>query len=201
MKKDLKIIRGKTFELELRWQQRPIVYKPITGITRAGSAVVEAVGHGIPDGWLTVVTDVKGVTGINAKDPLRITGRDYRVASYVDPDHVELNDFNTAGLDDYISGGFIQYFTPVDLTGYTARMKIKDGYGGSTLIELTTANFMILIDAAAYKTRVVIPASTTELITWDSGVYDLEMVSPDTEPVVTEAISGAVVVEDEVTTA
>jgi 3D (Asp-Asp-Asp) domain-containing protein len=199
MKKDIKITRGKTFELVLLWQQRPFVYKPITGIVLAGSPVLEVVGHGIPDGWPVVISGVEGCTNINVKDSSKISPRDYRIATYVDDDHIELNEVNTTAFDPYLAGGYAQYLTPVDLTGYTARMKIKDAYGGTTLLSLTTENFMIVVDVSANKTRVVIPAVDTEVLTLGTWVYDMEMVSPDTEPVVTEALYGRVVVEDEVT--
>lgn len=155
--------------------------------------------HGVPDGWRVAITNVKGMTEINA-EANKLTSRDYHQATVLDANTVEINDINAAGFKPYASGGYIQFGTPVDLTGFKARMTIKNRVGGTELLNLTTTNNRITIDAAARIISLTISAEDTAALTWTSGVYDLEMVSGDTPPVVTALLSGRVTVTKEVTT-
>ena len=197
--KDLTISQGRTFSLALRWESPPVVYKPITAITQTAPVRLTVPAHGLPDGWRVAVTNVKGMTEINA-EANKLTSRDYHQATVVDANTIEINDINAAGFKAYTSGGYIQYGTPVDLTGFTARMAIKNKVGGTELMTLTTENDRIAIDASAKVISLTIEAEDTEPLTWTTGVYDLEMVSGATPAVVTALLSGRVTVTKEVTT-
>ena len=197
--KDLTIQQGKTFSLVLRWETEPIVYKAITAIQQSAPVRITAVGHGLVDGWPVAVTNVKGMTEINA-EANKLTSRDYHQATVLDANTVEINDINAAGFKPYASGGYIQFDTPVDLTGFKARMAIKNRVGGTVLYTLTTENGGIVIDAAAKLVTLNISAVDTAAMTFTTGVYDLEMVSGATPAVVTALLSGSVTVSKEVTT-
>ena len=197
--KDLIIQQGRTFSLALRWESPPIVYRPITAIAQTAPVRLTVPAHGLPDGWRVAVTNVKGMTEINA-EANKLTSRDYHQATVLDANTIEINDINAAGFKAYTSGGYIQFGTPVDLTGFTARMTIKTKVGGKELMTLTTANDRITIDASAKVISLTIEAEDTELLTWTTGVYDLEMVSGATPAVVTALLSGRVTVTKEVTT-
>lgn len=195
--KNITIEQGKTFELVLRWATDLITYKPITGITQAAPAVVTCAAHGVPDGWPVAITSVKGMTQINAEHtPPR--GRDYKPATKVDTNTLSFDTINSAGYSAYISGGYVQYDTPVGLTGYTAAMAIKDRVGGTELIRLTDANGRIVIDPIGCTVTMTIAAVDTAAMTWTQGVYDLEMVSAT--GVVSCPLAGNVIVTPEVTT-
>lgn len=206
--KDLEISQGKTFSLSIRWETEPIVYKPIAAISlTSGAPRLTVVGHGTPNGWRGAVTRAKGMTQINAKNtPPRSS--DYVVATVIDPDTIKLNSVSPCDAQGnewpaYTSGGFWQYNTPVDLTGFTARMKIKDRVGGTVLASTeagdTPLNVLTIDILNASKTITLsIPATATDDFTWTKGVYDLEMVSPS--GVVTAILSGKVSVTKEVTT-
>jgi hypothetical protein len=90
----------------------------------------------------------------------------------------------------------IRALTPVDLSGYTARMHIRDKVGGTLLLELTTENGRIEVDDILKEIRRTISADDTADITWRKGVFDLEMVQVD---YVIKIDSGTVDVADEVT--
>lgn len=196
--KDLTILQGKTFALTLRWESAPIVYKAITTIVQSAPVTITCPTHGLPDGWRCAVTGVKGMTEINA-EANAVKDKDYYVATVVDDNTIQFNDVNAASFKAYISGGYVQYNTPVDMAGFTARMRIKDKIGGVTLFSLTTDNARIVINNTAKTITLAISASDTEsILTWTKGVYDLEMVSPGA--VVTQIMSGRVVVMKEVTT-
>lgn len=197
--KDLTIQQGRTFSLALRWESPPIVYRPITAIAQTAPARLTVPTHGVPDGWRVAVTNVKGMTEINA-EANKLTSRDYHQATVVDANTIDINDINAAGFKPYTSGGYIQFGTPVDLTGFKARMTIKNRVGGTVLHTLTTENDGIVIDASAKLITLNISAADTTLMTFTTGVYDLELVSGATPAVVTALLSGRVTVTKEVTT-
>ena len=194
---NLTIQQGKTFQFVLRWETTPIIYKPISGITQAAPAALTVIGHGVPNGWRVAVTNVKGMTEINATANA-VKDKDYHVATVGTVDTITLNDVNAMGFKAYQSGGVIQYNTPVDLTGFTASMTIKDKKGGTSKLALTTENSRIVINTTAHTVLLTIDAVTTAGFTWATGVYDLEMISAT--GVVTLLSYGSVTVEKEVTT-
>lgn len=190
------IQQGRTFNRVLRWEAPPINYKPITAILNSAPVRITAAAHGLPDDWRTAVVSVKGMTEINAESN-NLRDKDYHAATVVDPNTVEINDINAAGFKTYTGGGYLQFNTPVDLTGFTARMTIRDKIGGIELLSLTTENGGITIDNATKKITLLIEADDTAALTWIRGVYDLEMVS--STGVVTALLYGEVSVKREVT--
>lgn len=200
---NLTILQGKTFSQVFMWEEKPVVRKPITAISLAGgSPAIEATGHGMVNGQRCLVYGAKGMVQINCPNA-KPRKSDYVEATVLDADTVELNSINP--YDDsgrvwpaYTSGGFLQYNTLANLTSFTARMDIKDRVGGTELFSLTTENARIVIDAAAKTVLLTIPAADTELLTFKTGVYDLEMVSA--LGVVTAISTGTITVSREVTT-
>jgi hypothetical protein len=202
--KDLLIDQGRTFSQLVRWETTPVIYRAITGITPTAPVCLTVPGHGCPDGWRAAVTGVKGMPEINAPAN-RLSDRDYHAVTVIDADTLEFNEVDASGFRPYVSGGYLQYNTPVALSGFTGRMKIKDRIGGKVLASTEAEDapldiLTVTVEAAEKTIRLTIPASATEAIQWRHGVYDLEMVSPDAVPVVTRLLSGGVAVRREVTT-
>lgn len=193
---NLRIQQGKTFTRVIRWETDPLQYAAITAIDQAAPVEITAPGHGIPDGWPVAVVSVKGMTEINAKN-LPPRSDEWHRAYVVGPDTIHFADVNAADYHAYVSGGYLMSYTPVDLVGFTARMKIKDRIGGTVLASFESPTD-ITIDTANYTITLVIAADATAAYTWLDGVYDLEMVSP--AGVVTAILSGEVSVRPEVTT-
>jgi len=196
IKYDLKIEQGKTLSTVVRWEKLPLVWKPITGIARVAPVQITAVAHGIPDGWRAVVKDALGMDEINTKHwPPRTT--DFHKVTVENANTVNFNDVSAAGYDAWTSGGYLVYYTPVPLAGYTARLTIKDRIGGTVLATLVSP-MDIALDTALCTITVTISATATAGYAWVKGVYDLELVSP--AGVVTALMAGAVAVAKEVTT-
>ncbi|TXH14228.1 MAG: hypothetical protein E6R03_09740 [Hyphomicrobiaceae bacterium] len=88
--------------------------------------------------------------------------------------------------------------SPINLTGYTARMQIRKGGGAPELqISLTTGGGGIVLGGVAGTITITIPASDTATMDAKSYVYDLELVSGS--GVVTKLLKGIVSVAREVT--
>lgn len=200
--KDLQITQGKTLSLVLRWETEPCVYRTITAIQQTAPVRLTVNTTGLPDGWRCAVTNVKGMTEINA-EANALREKDFNPVTIVDPTTLEINSINAAGFKPYVSGGILQYNTPVSLTGYTGRLQIKDKVGGTVLASTeagdTPLNFLnVALDTANSTITITISATATAGLTWAKGVYELEMVSPT--GVVTAILSGKVTVAKEVTT-
>ena len=68
--------------------------------------------------------------------------------------------------------------TPVDLTGYGARMTMRRKVSSDPILELNTVNGGIIItDEAAGQMRINLTATQTSSIIPSQGVYDLELIN------------------------
>jgi hypothetical protein len=68
---------------------------------------------------------------------------------------------------------------PVDLTGCTARMQVRQSVESpEVLLELSTENARITLGGPAGTITLAITATDTAAITWAGGVYDFELQFP-----------------------
>lgn len=90
--------------------------------------------------------------------------------------------------------------TPINLTGYTARMQIRKTPTSSEILDLlTTENNRLSIYAPLEgRLRIDISASISTGYTFDYAVYDLELVSNDNQTVY-RILEGSVAAKSEVT--
>ena len=195
--KPLAFVQGSTFSLVLRWEKEPIVYKPITAITQTAPVRITAPAHGLVEGWRAAVVGGKGMDELRAV-PNEIKDRDYHQATVIDADTIEFNDVNAAGFKAYGGGAHLQYNAPVELTGYVARLIVKDKVGGVTLFEMTTENSRVVLDPLLHTITLTVTATDLASQTWVKGVYELELESPS--GVVTKLMSGAATVTKEIPT-
>lgn len=87
---------------------------------------------------------------------------------------------------------------PLNLTGFTARMQIRASVeAADSLIELTTENSRITLTPAQGRVDLLISATDTAGLTFESAVYDLEIVNAGGE--VTRLVQGKVKLSREVT--
>lgn len=89
-------------------------------------------------------------------------------------------------------------YQPVNLTGYTARMEIRNRYGGDLLHRLDTTNGGLTIDPEEGQILINVSAEVTTAWEWRNAVYDIELVAPDES--VTRLIQGTITLSPEVTT-
>ncbi len=186
----LYIRKGEAFELVIRWEMEPILYKAISGISLAGAPVLTVSSHGMPNGW--TVRRIVGVNGTKQINTHRLINDVWEPTALgerfpngfkgtaVDANSIRLNELNAAGFTAYTSGGYIEYMTPVDLSGYTAEMDIRNPDDlTTTLLTLTTANGRITLDNTAKTITLYIAVADVNSITWTEGVTTLEMTPAD----------------------
>jgi len=87
---------------------------------------------------------------------------------------------------------------PVDITGYTGRMHIREAISSTDIIEVqTTENNRLKINGPEGEILITIPSIEMETVDAGEYVYDLEVESPEGE--VTRIIHGKFEVRPEVT--
>jgi hypothetical protein len=164
------VMQGSTFKDTLRYESSEIVYKLITGIAKSAPVLITAAGHNIPEGWRFKVSGAGGMKEINDEDV-------YHRAHIVDVDTIAINNINSLNYGLYTSGGVIEYFKPIDLTGMTARMQIRLRIDSTDVIhELTTENGGITLDTVTCTINLKIPASVTSTFDFSTAVYNLELI-------------------------
>lgn len=187
-KLNIKIYQGSTFNQVLRWESSTKIYVPITGITNSAPMVVNAPAHGLVVGWRTKITNVQGMKEANA---------DYNTVTQTTANTVTFNNINSLAYAAYTSGGVLQYNQPIDLTGITARMQIREKTQSEEfLLELTTENGLIQLNNQIKTITFSIPASVTEDLNFTQAVYSLELVNGN---IVTPFVYGNVSLVTEVT--
>jgi len=67
---------------------------------------------------------------------------------------------------------------PISLTGFTARMQIKDD-AGTVVADLSTVNGGIVLGGVAGTIDLLITAANTSLMTFAGATYDLKLIAPD----------------------
>jgi hypothetical protein len=169
--------QGDTFRKVIRWEQPPYVYTPITDILQQAPVRITAPAHGLTQGWRSAVVSVQGMDEINARHLPPWDSEMYPV-TVIDDDTVDLNLVNTSEFSPYASGGYLQFWTPVDLTGFTARMQIRDPATFDLLWEMTSEDGGIVIDVDAKTISLYIAAANMQTFDWTFAMYDLEMISP-----------------------
>lgn len=197
VRRKLHIVQGKTFRLTFSGLgTKPFIYKAITAITRAAPVRITATGHGLISGWPVAVVSVKGMREINADKPLREC--DFHIATVIDANTIELNAVNSSDFGAYTSGGYLQFFTAIDLTGAQAAMTIRNRVGGTALVELSSATTGGTVDAVAKTITFEIDADTAAAYTWKAGVHESELKLAD--ETVRALAYGSVEVDPEVVT-
>lgn len=87
---------------------------------------------------------------------------------------------------------------PVPLTGYTARMQIREWKDSTVVIaELTTENGRISISPSQSLVMLLMNGDQTAVLDFGDAFYDLKIMEPDTEPI--RIMEGRVSLSREVT--
>lgn len=85
---------------------------------------------------------------------------------------------------------------PIDLSTSTAKMQVRESPDKPVLIELSTDNGRILLDAEPGRIDLEIDSTDTELLTFQRAYYDVEVT---TDGVVTRLFEGVVRVSPQIT--
>lgn len=187
-----KVYQGSTFNQVLRLESPTKTYKAITAITKDAPLVVTSTAHGVPTGWRFRVTNVVGMKEVNLATDVYYTATDTTANT------LTVNAINSIDYTTYVSGGVVEYNTPLDLTGYTARMHVRGKLEDTIiLVTLTTENGGIAIDNVLRTITITMTATATAALTFSTAVYSLEIISSG--GVVSSPVAGVLTLIKEVT--
>jgi hypothetical protein len=188
---NFKIYQGSTFNEVIRWESSIKTYVPITGISNSAPLVVTVPGHSIPADWRVKFTNIVGMTDLNSQDT-------YHQVTSTTTNAIVINSINSIGFKTYTSGGIVEYNTPIDMTGYTAKMQIRKKITDTAyILELTTDTPSIYIDNTNKTINLTILPEVTAAFDFSSAVYSLELISAGGE--VYQLINGNISLIKEVT--
>lgn len=192
---DLYIKQGSIYEEGFHWYGGGIACADIDSVTVGCPTNVRVTGHGLPSLSDTpiYIRNVQGARALN-------TGKnecDMVLATYADADNFTVK--TDTGHQRYKAGsGSIEWYMPKPLTGWSARMQIREKLGDDTpLVSITSAAGDITISIPDARIVFTIDTATTEGLDFIEGVYDLELVNPAGEA--TRVLEGKVFLSKEVT--
>lgn len=184
----MRIIRGATYRDTRRLMQPPKVYRPLTAVAPTAPLRLTVTDHGLAGDWLAWVIGTIRPPELNRAPGRQIPHR----VDVVDANTLEINSLSGVGMNPDAGSGQLVYQPPVDLTGATARLIIREREeGGATLLELTSGAG--ITTPASGTLAVEIDADATQAITWTAGWYHLDITFSD--GTVSRFFRGAVIVE------
>lgn len=168
----LAITRGETWLQVLRLGAGDYVYRDIASAEARAPCRLGVTAHGLPEGWFCWIADAKGMLPLNCEPP-RVP---YRV-HVVDANTIELLNVNAASWNPYTGRGVLYTRAPYNLTGLQGRMQIRAEAASTSavLVEITTANNKMVLDAALGTISLTLTAVETAALAFDSAVYDIEV--------------------------
>jgi len=169
---------GASANIALRLETSEMRFSAITGMANSAPLRITSPGHGIPDLWCAAVIDARGMTEVNAADSNSLRDADFRQLTVVDANTVDLLEVSSAGFRAYAGGGYLAYYVPLDLSGYTAaRMDIKRKVGGAVELALNTTAGTLEIDAAANAVWIRLDETDIVSLVAREYVFDIELIS------------------------
>ena len=194
--------KGADADIALRLETSILKFSAISSMTQSAPLRVTSTGHGLLDQWHAAIVDAQGMTELNAVESNAIRDSEFHQISVVDANTVAFNGISSAGFRPYTSGGYLAYYAPLDLSGYTsARMDIKRRVGGDVELALNTANGTLQIDAATHSIWIRLDDTHLDALPAREYVFDIELVSATTVDAICSADSVFAVLPEVTTSA
>lgn len=166
-----KIYQGSTFQEVYRWESETKVYVPIQAIQKSAPCVITTqTAHNLPQGWRFRVVGAGGMKELNSQ------GDSYYLATGVTGTTIEINQTNSLGYTQYTSGGVVEFNQPVPLSGYSARMQIRETVDSTAILhEATTQNGQLIINDTNKTIQIAILGNVTQTFDFTTAVYSIEL--------------------------
>lgn len=191
---DFTVIRGDTFSFGVRWENNNLTMMGISAIAQTAPVQLTVTGHGLPERWRAAITGARGMEFLNAQNEPPATF-EYREVQAVDANTLIIPGISAAGRGPYKGDGAVIFRTPIDLTGFTYAMQIRDEVDGTVIYEAVSGD--ITYDNTTKIVSVVVPATATAAFDFETAVYDLEATS--SLGVKTTIVSGRLALDKDVT--
>ena len=169
---------GASADIALRLETSVLKFVAITGMSKTAPLRVTAQSHGIPEMWYAAVIDSRGMTEMNAADSNKIRESEFHQITVIDANTVDFMEISSANFKTYTGGGYLAYYEPLDLSGYTsARMDIKRRVGGDVDLALNTTDGTLEIEASSNTVWIRLDDTTLDALPAREYVFDIELVS------------------------
>ena len=190
---ELDMEQGATFNYTFHWYAGGKFMAPIEDITVGYPTRIKVTAHGLP----TISDTPVILSGISGAEILNSHDLGIDEAIYVDADHFDMPQSTVA--DVWACGtGEVTYHKPSDITGFTARMQIREKWHSTNFIhELTTENGGIVLTVEDASIEITVTPADTSTFTFNKAVYDIEMIAPGGQ--ITRIIEGTITLSKEVT--
>jgi len=175
----LKISRGATFRKQWAWYAGDDVVKNITSIVRGFPTVVTVTSHGLPSTDIPVaLLDVDELSTLDSTgNPSFAT--QYRILATKLSTSTFSVEVDSSFFTPYVSGGFLVYLPPRDLTGYVARAQFRTSATSATiLLELTTENGGIELGGVEGTIDLLMTDAQTTDFPKAFAEWNIELVAP-----------------------
>ena len=190
VKQNYKIYQGSTFRDVIRWESEVKGYVQVMAATQSAPLVLTTAPHTIPPGWRCKISNVAGMKELN-------NSTTYYVPTATTPTSLTFQAVNSVGYSSYTTGGIVEYNVPQDLTGYVARMQLREKLTSQAVLhELTTENGGIVLDNINKTIALYISSEDTTEFDFKSAVYSLELASPSNT---VQLVTGTITLVTEVT--
>jgi hypothetical protein len=189
----LEIAQGSTFSNTFHWYAGGKKMAPIEDICVGYPTRIKVTAHGLP----TISDTPIILSGIGGCDILNSEELGIEQGIYVDADHFDMPQSTVKDVWK-VGSGEMTYFKPTDITGFTAKMQIREKWHSTEFIhELTTENGGILLTVEDASIVLTILPADTATFKFNQAVYDVEMISPGAD--VTRVFEGLVTLHKRVT--
>lgn len=169
---------GASADIALRLETSVLKFVAITGMSKTAPLRVTAQSHGIPDLWHAAIIDARGMTEMNAADSNKIRESEFHQITVIDANTVDFMEISSASFKTYTGGGYLAYYEPMDLSGYTsARMDIKRRVGGDVELALNTTDGTLEIEAATHSVWIRLDDTDLAALPAREYVFDIELIS------------------------
>lgn len=141
--------------------------------------ITTSIQHNLPDNWRIKVYGVNGMKEVNSTD-------NYLMATIESPTKLLVNSLNSLNWSAYTSGGVVEYNKPIDLTPFSASMRIFDQADTyNTYYTASSASGGIVLDNTLKTITITIPSLSTEAFSFDYASYELILTDSSNDSVTT----------------
>lgn len=169
---------GASTDAAIRLETSELRFIAITGMAKTAPLRVTAPSHGIPDLWYAAVIDARGMTEMNAADSNKIRESEFHQITVVDANTVDFMEISSASFSTYTGGGYLAFYVPMDLSGYTsARMDVKRRVGGDVELALNTTDGTLEIEASTHSVWIRLDDTALAALPAREYVFDIELIS------------------------
>lgn len=171
---EVEMEQGADWNCTVNWYGGGTFRAPIEELDPGYPTQIRVTSHLLPSSSDTpvIISGVQGVEMVNSKD----TG--VELCARVDDNYFTVP-VSSVGCEWVPGTGEITWYKPSDLTGYTARAKLRKSWSSSTVIhEYTTENGGIVLDTNDASIKLVNTAAETAAMNFTTAYVDVELIAP-----------------------